>query len=130
MTGEAIFKAQRVFGQLYAELGLPVGNQFAALPWSYNPRALVLLFGLPTSRDPAQNRQSRQIFERLVEVSAANGWAEYRTHIAFMDKVADSYSFNDHAMRRFHETLKDAVDPNGILSPGKSGIWPRRLRDA
>jgi 4-cresol dehydrogenase (hydroxylating) len=130
MTGEAIFKAQRVFGELYADLALPAANQFAALPWSYNPRALVLLFGLPTSRDAEQNRQSREIFERLVEVSAENGWAEYRTHIAFMDKVAEMYSFNDHAMRRFHETLKDAVDPNGILSPGKSGIWPRRLRDA
>jgi 4-cresol dehydrogenase (hydroxylating) len=130
MTGEAIFKAQRVFGQLYTELGLPVGNQFAALPWSYNPRALVLLFGLPTSRDVAQNQQSRQIFERLVETSAANGWGEYRTHVAFMDQVADAYSFNGHALRRFHETLKDAVDPNGILSPGKSGIWPKRLRDA
>jgi 4-cresol dehydrogenase (hydroxylating) len=47
-----------------------------------------------------------------------------------MDQVAEMYSFNDHAMRRFHETLKDAVDPNGILSPGKSGIWPRHLRDA
>jgi len=128
MTGEAIFKAQKVFGELYVELGLPVGNQFAALPWSYNPRALVLLFGLPMSKDVAQNRQNREIFERLVEVSAANGWGEYRTHIALMDKVADMYSFNDHAMRRFHETLKDAVDPNGILSPGKSGIWPRRLR--
>jgi 4-cresol dehydrogenase (hydroxylating) len=130
MTGEAIFKAQRVFGRLYADLGLPVGNQFAALPWSYNPRALVLLFGLPVSLDPAQNQQSREIFERLVEVSAENGWAEYRTHVAFMDKVAEMYSFNDHAMRRFHETLKDAVDPNGILAPGKSGIWPKRLRDA
>jgi 4-cresol dehydrogenase (hydroxylating) len=130
MTGEAIFKAQKVYGELYAELGLPVGNQFAALPWSYNPRALVLLFGLPMSKNVDQNRQNREIFERLVEVSAANGWGEYRTHVAFMDKVADAYSFNDHAMRRFHETLKDAVDPNGILSPGKSGIWPRRLRDA
>ena len=109
---------------------LPAANQFAALPWSYNPRALVLLFGLPMSRDKAQNKQSREIFERLVEVSAANGWAEYRTHIAFMDKVADMYTFNDHAMRRFHETLKDAVDPNGILSPGKSGIWPSGLRRA
>jgi 4-cresol dehydrogenase (hydroxylating) len=26
------------------------------------------------------------------------------------------------------ETIKDAVDPAGILSPGKQGIWPARLR--
>ena len=74
MTGEAVFKAQKVYGELYAELDLPVGNQFAALPWSYSPRALVLLFGLPMSKDVARNRQNREIFERLVEVSAANGW--------------------------------------------------------
>ena len=130
MTGEAIFKAQRVFGELYAELALPAANQFAALPWSYYRRALVLLFGIPTSHDAAQNRQGREVFERLVQVSAENGWGEYRTHVAFMDDVANTYSYNDHALRRFHETLKDAVDPNGILSPGKSGIWPKRFRDA
>ncbi len=38
------------------------------------------------------------------------------------------YSFNNHALRRFHEAIKDAIDPNGILAPGKSGIWPKHLR--
>ncbi len=40
----------------------------------------------------------------------------------------DTYSFNDHVLRRFNETIKDAVDPNGILSAGRYGIWPKHLR--
>ena len=43
------------------------------------------------------------------------------------DDVADQYSFNNHVLRRFNETLKDAIDPNGILSPGRAGIWPAAL---
>lgn len=30
--------------------------------------------------------------------------------------------------RKFHETLKDALDPAGILAPGKCGVWPKRYR--
>jgi 4-cresol dehydrogenase (hydroxylating) len=45
-----------------------------------------------------------------------------------MDLVADQYDFNDHAQRRFLQTIKDALDPNGILSPGKQGIWPAAMR--
>jgi 4-cresol dehydrogenase (hydroxylating) flavoprotein subunit len=46
-----------------------------------------------------------------------------------MDLAAEQYSFNDHAYMRFVETIKDAVDPNGILAPGKQGIWPRAMRE-
>jgi 4-cresol dehydrogenase (hydroxylating) len=45
-----------------------------------------------------------------------------------MDHIANTYDFNNHALWRLNETLKDAVDPNGILAPGKSGIWPKALR--
>ena len=128
MTGEAIFKALKVYGEMYTELGLSPSNQFAALPWSYYPRALVFLFGISTYKDVEKNKKNREIFKRMIKVSAENGWGEYRTHVAFMDDVADAYSFNNYVLRRFNETLKDAIDPNGILSPGKSGIWPKRLR--
>ena len=38
---------------------------------------------------------------------------------AFMDKVAHTYG---QVQRNVHGTLKKALDPNGILAPGKSGI--------
>lgn len=66
---------------------------------------------------------------RAMIVDAAElGFGEYRTHLALMDQVAGTYNWNDNALMKFHEQLKDAVDPNGILAPGKSGLWPKRYR--
>jgi 4-cresol dehydrogenase (hydroxylating) flavoprotein subunit len=63
-----------------------------------------------------------------VELARA-GYPVYRTNIQSMDVVADQFDFGDHAQRRLNERLKDLLDPNGILSPGKQGIWPRHMRD-
>jgi 4-cresol dehydrogenase (hydroxylating) len=80
--------------------------------------------------DPAMIERLRALFKALVEDAAAHGYAEYRTHIEFMDEVAQSFAWNDHALLRLNEKLKDALDPNGIIAPGKQGIWPRRFREA
>ncbi len=126
MSGRELVRAQGVFTQAYRDLGM---NPPAAIGgWSWYKRNLVLLFNMPVSRDPEENRQMRANYRALVRVAAENGWGEYRTAPAFMDDIMAELSFGDNALRRFHETVKDAVDPNSILAPGKSGIWGQRYR--
>ena len=78
--------------------------------------------------NPEEMKKVRLLFAVLIRKLAENGYGEYRTHIAYMEQVAKTFNYNDHAMLRFQETLKDALDPNGIIAPGKSGIWPKSYK--
>jgi 4-cresol dehydrogenase (hydroxylating) len=127
-TGEAIFEANRVFSQAAVEYGLP--NLGFSLPSCYWERSFIYIFALPITHDIETNKKNRAVIERLVQIAGEHGWGEYRTPPAFYDAIMNEYSFNNHALLRFHETIKDAVDPNGILSAGRYGIWPKHLRDA
>jgi 4-cresol dehydrogenase (hydroxylating) len=94
------------------------------------PKAFIFAYPFAISDDASINRKGRELFTRLVQACGEKGWGEYRSHVAFQSEVMNQYSFNDHALRRFLESMKDAIDPNGILAPGKSGIWPKRFRES
>jgi hypothetical protein len=125
-TGEAVIEANKVFSKAAKDYGLPVLS--FSLPSTYWARAFIFIFGFPITHDIATNKKNRESFKQLVRIAAENGWGEYRTAPAYQDDVMNTYSFNNHALLRFHETIKDAVDPNGILSAGRYGIWPKHLR--
>ncbi|GEM09962.1 alcohol oxidase [Rhodotorula toruloides] len=64
----------------------------------------------------------------LIRTHAELGYGEYRSHIATADDIMATYNWNDGAFRKLCEQLKDSLDPNGILQPGRSGIWPKDYR--
>ncbi|WP_298283541.1 FAD-binding oxidoreductase [Novosphingobium sp.] len=80
--------------------------------------AMSILFD---KNDPAQDTRALACFDEIVTRFAAKGYAQYRTNIAFMDKTADHFGS---AQRAFNAKLKTALDPQAVIAPGKSGIFP------
>jgi 4-cresol dehydrogenase (hydroxylating) len=127
-TGEAALEAMDVFSKIALKYKLP--GPPLAFPSSIFERAFLFAVGLPVTRSPTVNAKLREIIKELILVSAERGWGEYRTAPAFYDLVMGVYSYNDHALREFLETIKDAVDPNGIMSPGRYAIRSHQRRGA
>jgi 4-cresol dehydrogenase (hydroxylating) len=126
-TGEAAIEAMDVFAGIARKYKLPYPPlQF---PSSIFERAFLFAVGLPVTRSPAVNAKVREAFRELLSMATARGWGEYRTAPAFYELVMGVYSYNDHALRELLETIKDAVDPNGIMSPGRYAIRSRQQRD-
>ncbi|PGH15931.1 hypothetical protein AJ79_02098 [Helicocarpus griseus UAMH5409] len=81
-------------------------------------------------RQCATNKENaNKLFVQLVHDARKAGYGEYRAHVEHMDLVAQQYDYRGGALMRLNERIKDALDPNGILSPGKQGIWPKRMRE-
>jgi len=130
-TGESILEFRRYYDEHVTKSS--VGRELGVVGPVYMTcweRTLVCLIMFPIGRDKARNTKVRALFEKLVRVAADRGWAEYRAPAAFQDLIASTYSYNDSSLTRLRETLKDAVDPNGILSAGRYGVWPKHLRKA
>lgn len=125
MDGRQVADVLAAGEEVYRRTGLGGGVTAYAL----SERSCIVIFAFVFDTDDAD--EARLAFDTgsaFVDELAAMGYTEYRAHLTLMDHVAEKFSFGDHAYRRFCEAIKDAVDPNGILSPGRYGIWPRSMR--
>ena len=110
------------FKQTYAryhEFGMDYQASFA-----FGERHLINVNAVLFNQDdPGMMKRVDPFLKSLIADARARGYCEYRTHLDYMDTVADTYDFNNHALRRLNQKVKDALDPAGIIAPGKSGVW-------
>ncbi|HEY1997393.1 FAD-binding oxidoreductase [Paraburkholderia sp.] len=124
-TGRDAMRQYMMVKARAAEYGFDYYGGFTA-----GQRHLNHIFAAIFDRDePHQADMAGDLLRVLMSDARAAGYGEYRTHLAYMDFAAAQYSFNDGALLRLSETIKDALDPAGILSPGKQGVWPAAWRD-
>lgn len=69
--------------------------------------------------DPEEMRKAYDCYKELLHEFSGEGYGVYRTSTAFMDEVAKLYGPVKHEINL---AIKRALDPNGIIAPGKSGI--------
>ena len=115
-SGRELYNWYLTSKQRTADAGFDFFADFHVFPRYINAIELVVF-----SEDEAQ--RCNELYKTLAQDAVDQGYSEYRTHVAYMDLIADHFDFNDSALRRYVELLKDATDPKGVLSPGKQGIW-------
>ncbi len=87
-----------------------------AIGWRDLHHIIALLYD---KSDPEQEKKADACYKDLVTTFGKKGWASYRTGVNSMELVAQQYGQTN---RDFNKLLKNAIDPNGVIAPGKSGI--------
>ncbi len=126
ITGKDAIKQYRMVSRQVRKHGFDYMG-LLAVGWRDMHHVTVIVYD---KNSPDERKKIDELLNTLISEAAAEGYGEYRTHIRYMSRIAKTYNWNDGALWKMHETIKDALDPNGILAPGKSGIWPKRLRGA
>ncbi|MFV0319225.1 MAG: FAD-binding oxidoreductase [Microbacterium sp.] len=125
LTGQEVYGLQMWLKAEFERNGIDHTSDIIVV----NERSACSVAGITFNIDDAEaTEDAYRAIRELVTAAGRIGFGEYRAHLQFMDLAQEQYGWGDHAYRRFVEKIKDAVDPQGLLSPGRHGIWPAALR--
>lgn len=84
-----------------------------------NPRTVVALFSIYYDReDEAEVTRAQELYATLRDACLERGYQQYRTSAVGSRRVLDCAP----EVRAFADRLKAAVDPAGVLAPGRYGV--------
>ncbi|KAF6802987.1 putative alpha methylacyl-CoA racemase [Colletotrichum sojae] len=121
LEGKAVSDQYSRAKELFAKAGIDYISHYVAYFRTMHNVCII-----PYDRKDKDMRGRAQWLARtLLKEWKENGWSVFRTHVGLMDQVADTYDFNKGALWKMHEEIHDTIDPNGILAPGRGGVWPK-----
>jgi len=113
--GSEAARIVRLVKQVESEFGLDFLGGFMV-----QAREMIGVFDLLFDRtNPDEMRKAHACYAKLLAEFANIGIGVYRTNIGFMEAAAATQGAVRGAVNR---RIKRALDPNGIIAPGKSGI--------
>jgi 4-cresol dehydrogenase (hydroxylating) len=78
-----------------------------------------IIFLMFDKSDPEQEKRADACMAEMITRFGEKGWCAYRSAVSTMDLVAQQYGQTN---REVNARLKQALDPNHIIAPGKQGI--------
>ncbi|MCC7367460.1 MAG: FAD-dependent oxidoreductase [Chloroflexi bacterium] len=95
------------------------GFDFSAAIMGQNARTISLVMGILYYKDdPAEAARAAALYRRLCDVTADAGYPRYRVSAPRQPHALDDVP----AYRAVVEQLRGALDPGGILAPGRYGV--------
>ena len=84
-----------------------------------NPRSIICLMGIIFDKiNPEEVRKAQELYDEIFDKMNSHNYQQYRTGIACWDRIwRESPELSE-----FYSLIKNTIDPNQILAPGKYGI--------
>jgi 4-cresol dehydrogenase (hydroxylating) len=115
LTGRDVSEVLRIGDALFRRHGF----DFNVYMISINARSIVTLMTIVYSRTlPGEEARARELYEELRTRVRGLGYEQYRVALWSMHDVLDAAPGHRHLAR----TIKAALDPDGVLAPGKYGL--------